>query len=370
MTSGDLQAHPGMLALARESRGMTQTGVADAMTKASDGAAVVSQGYVSRAESGRLSVGEDRLVLYAAALGYPSELLCVDPQVSGVGVGLIHHRKRASLSAPALRRIHAQLALVRLQVSGMAGAAALAEDGHRVPRVVLDDLTTARDAARQVRREWGLPAGPVADVIGSLETAGAWVVVRDLGSRLLDAVSQWDGRQMPLMLVNDRAPGDRCRFSVAHELGHLVMHCEPGTAGEQEKQADAFASEFLMPAADIRQAFTGGVDLARLAELKRIWRVSMSALLRRAVDLNALSDWQYRTVVVEMSALGYRTAEPVDIAPERPRRVDALVDTLLSERGLDIDRAAACARLLPGDFERLYVAGDRSLSHAASKVRP
>lgn len=370
MTSGGLQAHPGMLALARESRGMTQTGVADAMTKASDGAAVVSQGYVSRAESGRLAVGEDRLVLYAAALGYPPELLCVDPQVSGVGVGLIHHRKRASLSAPALRRIHAQLALVRLQVTGMAGAAAVPPGRHRFPRVALDDLTTAKDAARRVRREWELPAGPVADVIGSVEAAGGWVVVRDLGSGLLDAVSQWDGRHRPLMLVNDGSPGDRCRFSVAHELGHLVMHTEPGRAGEQEKQADAFASEFLMPAADIRQVFAGGVDLARLAELKRIWRVSMSALLRRAVDLNALSEWQYRTVVVEMSALGYRTAEPVDITPERPRRVDALVDTLLSDRGLDIDQAAACARLLPEDFERLYVAGDRSLSHAASKVRP
>ncbi|MFF4088897.1 ImmA/IrrE family metallo-endopeptidase [Streptomyces nigra] len=364
MTSGDLQAHPGMLALARESRGMTQTGVADAMTKASGGAAVVSQGYVSRAEAGRLAVGEDRLVLYAAALGYPPELLCADPQVGGVGVGLIHHRKRASLSASALRRIHAELALVRLQVAGMAGAAALPEKGHRVPRVDLDDLTTARDAARQVRREWSLPAGPVADVIGSIEAAGCWVVVRDLGSKLLDAVSQWDGRQMPLMLVNGLAPGDRCRFSVAHELGHLVMHTEPGTAGEQEKQADAFASEFLMPAADIRQAFTGGVDLARLAELKRTWRVSMSALLRRAVDLNALSDWQYRTVVVEMSALGYRSAEPVVIPPERPRRVDALVDVLMSDRGLDLDRAASCAHLLPEDFERLYMAGDRSLSHA------
>ncbi|MEW2345337.1 ImmA/IrrE family metallo-endopeptidase [Streptomyces griseoaurantiacus] len=370
LTSGGLQAHPGMLALARESRGMTQTGVADAMTKASDGATVVSQGYVSKAESGRLTVGEDRLVLYAAALGYPPELLCVDPQVGGVGVGLIHHRKRASLSAPALRRIHAQLALVRLQVSGMAGAAAVPDSRHRFPQVALDDFTTARDAARQVRREWAIPAGPVADVIGSIEAAGGWVMVRDLGSKLLDAVSQWDGRQMPLILVNNRAPGDRCRFSVAHELGHLVMHTEPGAAGEQEKQADAFASEFLMPAADIRQAFTGGVDLARLAELKRTWRVSMSALLRRAVDLNTLSDWQYRTVVVEMSALGYRTAEPIDITPERPRRVDALVDTLLSNHGLNIDQAAACARLLPEDFERLYVAGDRSLSHAASKVRP
>ncbi|MFI0779329.1 ImmA/IrrE family metallo-endopeptidase [Streptomyces sp. NPDC021212] len=361
--TGALQAHPGMLVLARESRGLTQVDVAAAMTKmAPAGAAAVSQGYVSRAESGRLTVGEGRLESYAAALGYPPDLLCLDPQVSGVGVGLIHHRKRAALSASALRRIHAQLALVRLQMTGITQAASTANSPHRFPRVALDDLTTAKDAARQVRRAWDLPPGPVADVIASIEDAGGWVVVRNLGSELLDAVSQWDDLQVPLMLVNDHAPGDRCRFSVAHELGHLVMHAGPGTPSEQEKQADAFAAEFLMPAADIRKAFSDGVNLARLAELKRVWRVSMSALLRRALTLNAITEWQYRTVMVEMSALGYRTAEPVEVAPERPRHVRALVDSLLSVRGLTVDQAAACARLLPEDFKRLYVAGDRSLS--------
>ncbi|MEV6594933.1 ImmA/IrrE family metallo-endopeptidase [Streptomyces acidicola] len=363
MASDDLQVSPGMLVLARESRGMTQVDLAAAMTKAAPaGAAAVSQGYVSRAESGRLAVGEDRLELYAAALGYPVELLCLDPQVSGVGVGLIHHRKRASLSASALRRIHAQLALVRLQVTGIAGAVSAADGAHRFPRVLLDDFTTAKDAARQVRRAWGLPRGPVADVIASIEDAGGWVVMRNLGSELLDAVSQWADLQVPLVLVNDQAPGDRCRFSVAHELGHLVMHREPGTSNEQEKQADAFAAEFLMPAADIRQAFADGVDLARLAELKRVWRVSMNALLRRALTLNAITEWQYRTVMVEMSALGYRAAEPVEVALERPKTVPAMVGALLSDRGWAINEAAACARLLPEDFNRLYVAGDRSLS--------
>lgn len=352
-----------MLVLARESRAMTQADVATAMTAASpSGATPVSQGYVSRAESGRLTVGEDRLELYACALGYPPQLLCLDPHVSGVGVGLIHHRKRASLTASALKRLHAQLALVRLQLTGLASAAPAA-GGHRIPRVAIDDFTTAKDAARQVRRAWDLGPGPVPDVIEAVEEAGGLVLVRDLGSGLLDAVSQWDGGpQAPLILVNSHAPGDRCRFSVAHELGHLVMHTEPGAGAQQEKQADAFAAEFLMPAADIREAFSRGVDLSKLSELKRVWKVSMSALLRRALTLNAITEWQYRTVVIEMSALGYRTAEPVEIAPEQPRRVSALVHTLLSERGLAVEDAACCAHLLPEDFQRLYIESDRPLS--------
>ena len=64
-------------------------------------------------------------------------------------------------------------------------------------------------------------------------------------------------------------------------------------------------------------------------ELKRIWQVSMGALLRRALDLGALTEWQHRTVTIEMSALGYRMAEPVEIPREQPRAVPALVRTLL-----------------------------------------
>lgn len=355
------QAHPGMLVLLRESRGLTQAEVSAAMSKASPGGATaVSQGYVSRAESGRLAVCDERLEWFAAALGYPQDLLCLDPQVGGVGVGLIHHRKKAALSASVLRQVHAQLALTRMQLQGLTSAARISSDVSGLVRVPLSVLTTPKDAARQIRKAWGLAPGPIPNVIEAVEAAGGLVAVRDLGSDLLDAVSQWDGAEAPLLLVNDRAPGDRCRFSVAHELGHLIMHAEPGTGSQQEKQADAFAAEFLMPAADIRNAFKGVVDLHRLMELKRTWRVSMSALLRRALDLNALTEWQHRTLVIEMSALGYRTTEPVEISREQPRTVPALVRTLLDERGLTLESAAACARLLPEDFQHLYVEGHRT----------
>lgn len=372
MVSGELSAQPEMLVLARESRGMTQAQVATAMTKASPaGETTVSQGYVSRAEAGRLVVGEDRLELFATAFGYPPQLLCMDVRVGGMGVGLIHHRKRAALPATALRRLHAQLALARIQVSGLTAVARSLQESHRFVRVVLDDLTTPKDVARQVRRVWDLAPGPLPDMVAAIEGAGGVVLARDLGSDLLDAVSQWSGNDAPLVLVNDRGPGDRYRFSVAHELGHLAMHAEPGSGPAQEKQADAFAAEFLMPASDIRQEFARGVDLGRLAHLKQVWRVSMSALLRRALTLNAISEWQYRTLMVEMSALGYRKAEPVEIAREQPQRVSRAVRSLLDEDQLSLQEAAACAYLLPEDFQHLYVQGNHQpSSHTASKVRP
>ncbi|MFJ7231485.1 ImmA/IrrE family metallo-endopeptidase [Streptomyces tendae] len=363
-------AQPGMLVVAREFRGMTQADVAEAMMKASGGDAAVSQGYVSRAESGRLAVSGERLELYAAALGYPPELLCLDPQVHGVGVGLVHHRKRASLTVSALRRQHAHLALTRVQLQGIAACRpGLGVRAAAIPTVALDALTTAKDAARQVRKAWGMPPGPAADLTASLETAGVLVVARDLGSGRLDAVSQWDGTQPPLILANHHAPADRYRFSLAHELGHLVLHQSPGDSAIQERQADEFAAEFLMPARDIRSAFTPRVDLELLARLKREWKVSMAALLRRAQSLNIVTDWQYRSVMVEMSALGYRTAEPVEIDRERPRYVPGLIRSALAA-GMSEEELARCARLLPEDFQLLYAPREGATVDSASKVRP
>lgn len=354
----DPAAHAAMLVLARESRGMTQAELAQVMTRQSGTA--VSQGYISKAEAGRLKVTGSRLSAYAKALRYPVAVLCTDPALHGVGVGLVHHRKRASLGAPALRRIHAELALARMQTRALLALAG-AEHRHRFHRIVVDDFDSAADAAIQLRREWGLTAGAVPQLVLLIEDAGGLVLVRDLGSRELDAVTQWVDGNPPLFLINAHAPADRFRFSLAHELGHVIMHGEPGVTAVQERQADEFASELLLPADTIRvELKQSRLDLARLLDLKHRWGVSMAALLRRALTLGVVSDWQYRNLMVEMSALGYRTQEPSDMVRENPQFVPALVTHLRESRGYRLDQLADAAGLLPVEFARLYCDNDDS----------
>jgi Zn-dependent peptidase ImmA (M78 family) len=350
----DAVANAAMLLLARESRGITQADLAEVMTQQS-GDTPVSQGYVSKAEAGRLEVGGARLSLYATALGYPVAVLCANPQVHGIGVGLVHHRKRASLGAPALRRIHAELALARMQTHGLLAAAG-AQHPNRFHRIAVDDYYTPSDAASALRLEWGLAPGPVPELIRLIEDAGGLVLVRDLGSRELDAVTQWIDGDPPLFLVNAQAPTDRSRFSLAHELGHVVMHGEPGPTAVQERQADEFASEFLLPADAIRiELKQGRLDLTRLLALKNRWGASMAALLRRASTLGVVTDWQYRNLMVEMSALGYRTHEPGDLERENPEFITTLVAGLRDDRGYRLDQLADVAGLLPDEFRNFYL---------------
>ncbi|MGO9055048.1 MAG: ImmA/IrrE family metallo-endopeptidase [Streptosporangiaceae bacterium] len=353
-------ADAAMLTLARESRGMTQIDLAKAMTALAQ-ADRISQGYVSKAEAGRIAVSGARLDLYAQALHYPAHLLRIEPNVTGMGIGLVHHRKKAALGAQHLRRIHAELALARLQVRGLLSSEADAV--HSFEHIAVTDLESPSDVARAVRKLWNVPAGPIHNLVLIIEQAGGLILVRDLGTRDLDAVSTWDGDEAPLFVLNVHAPSDRFRFSLAHELGHIIMHPVAGATVLQERQADEFASEFLMPAADIAAEMRGKLELNRLLVLKQRWRVSMAALARRAVTLAAVSDWQYRNLMIEMSTLGYRTHEPGPVASECPHIAARTAKHLTSLCGLD--QAASLAGLLPDEFRALYLPDPHSARESA-----
>lgn len=343
-------ANAAVLALARESRGLTQVEVSGAMSDLAGEA--VSQAFVSKAEAGRLAVSGDRLHLYAAALQYPIEVLCADPEVHGVGIGLLYHRRKASLGAKALRRVHAELMFTRSQLRALQDA--IGSTPHRFYRTERDPMDIPAEIAQRVRKEWNLPSGPIVGLVDAVEAAGGLVVARDLDADGLDAVTQWTGDEPPLFLIDLKAPTDRFRFSLAHEIGHVYLHGGIGGGQEIEREADEFASELLLPESEIRGSFAGSVDLQLLIDLKHRWGASMAALARRALTLGAMSDWQYRQVMVEMSALGYRNREPGSLPSETPRLVRHLAQQLVTSSG-SVEAAARRTGLLPDEFHDLYL---------------
>lgn len=340
---------------------MTQGELAAAIQVLDGSGAKISQGYVSRAEAGRLVVAGDRLELFARALSYPVSLLCRSEREVGAGPGLVHHRKKQSASAGDLRRIHAVLNLARIQLRVLADGVPRPSGG--IPHIPVDEYHTPDDAARELRQGWSVPDGPLPSVVGLLEQAGGLVACRalvepvplDSGAEVVpvDAVSTCPPGEDPVVLLNVGTPAERQRFTLAHELAHAVLHPVPHP--DQEKQANAFAAELLMPAREIRQQLQQGtVDVPRLLELKARWRVSMWALLRRAHTLGAISDWQYRTLAVELTSLGYRTREPDELEAETPTAITAMIDWHL-QHGRTADELAEAAGLRPNEFTQLYL---------------
>lgn len=336
-------ATPSSLVLARTARGWTQNDLA-----ARTG---ISQAFLSKAEKGAVELAGQRLLQVATALGYPVEYFATDPGAEPAATACAFPRKRNSLPTSAEKRIRALLQLTRMQVE------LLVDEKTPIPSVPRRspedaDWIDAVEVAEQIRVQAGLPRGPIPNMVEFVERLGVIVVVRDLGTRRLDAIGQWPIGHRPLMLVNSTASPDRVRFTLGHEFGHFALHTVP--RANQEDEADRFSAALLMPGADAREVFTGEVDLALLAELKPIWGMSMAALARRAWTAGRISDYRYRQLNIELSAAGYRLTEPVQLRRERPSLVPAALSRRLAT-GDNTTSLAHRARMNPDEFSSLYL---------------
>jgi Zn-dependent peptidase ImmA (M78 family) len=196
-------------------------------------------------------------------------------------------------------------------------------------------------AARMIREEWQLGDGPVGHLVRLLEHHGVLVVFSPPQVATVDAYS-FDSRLRPVVVLNPvKYDYYRQRFDVAHELGHLVMHGDAEPGGRiVEEQANRFAAELLMPAAEIRGLLPpvmGRNAWITLGKLKEQWGVSMQALLFRARWLRRLSDVSYRNAMANISARGWRRDEPglVNIIEQPsllPRAAELLADDGIGER--------------------------------------
>jgi Zn-dependent peptidase ImmA (M78 family) len=126
---------------------------------------------------------------------------------------------------------------------------------------------------------------------------------------------------------NTKVPGDRQRFTVAHELGHILLHstCPPPESSAQakviEKQAHRFAAAFLLPGDpfldDLDGVSGGRVTLSTLVALKERWGVSIKAMVVRLQQLGRIDADQARSLYKQISARGWNTGEPVHVGNER-----------------------------------------------------
>ncbi|GCD19267.1 XRE family transcriptional regulator [Cellulomonas algicola] len=334
------------LCLVREAKGWTQRELASR--------ANVNQSTISKSENGLMELKGQALRAVADALDCPPQLLTHPAPLLGLDVSCLHHRRRSSrLTVASKNKIEAVAHLSRLSVENLLSG--YHEQTVAVERVAELDPPDPVDVAADVRGRLGLAPGPVPNLVAALEHAGVVVFERPLGSSAQDAVSSWPhgSDQFPLLIVNSGLSGDRQRFTIAHELGHVVMHRIPGE--DQEAQADQFAASLLAPPEQIRPALTGltTAQFRRLVELKPVWGMSVAALVRRARDLGEISDRQYREFQLRLTSLGWKTSEPIDIPAEHPTTLRNVLARRLAA-GQPVADLARTALMTESSFRRYF----------------
>lgn len=330
-----------MLKLAREARELTLNELAIRLG--------VTQGYLSKLERGLIDIPDDRLPAIAEGLGYPMEFFEQRPP-AGAASPCLFHRKRQDIPKIRLKAIQAQVRIASVATETLLEDIDI-EFQRGFPRFDVDDHDSPELIAQLARRHWRLPPGPIKNIVRVIEAAGGVVIKKMFGTRKIDAISQWPPNGLPIFIVNTDIPTDRLRFTLAHEIGHIVMHTL--LSDDPEAEANRFASEFLMPAQDIAPDLTD-LSLPRLAALKRYWRVSMTALVVRAQRLGLITDRQYKRFLTTLRAR-HGINEPVELSPEEP---SVIADALAVHRDIHrftIPDLCDATKLPEADFREIFM---------------
>ncbi|MGB3763480.1 MAG: XRE family transcriptional regulator [Ornithinimicrobium sp.] len=178
--------------------------------------------------------------------------------------------------------------------------------------------TTPAKAATLLRQHWNLPEGPVKHLVATAESQGIAVAVRPL--REIDAVDAFSAVivDRPIIITTPRRSENvfRHRFSIAHEIGHLLLHGECGEhSSSVEKEADEFAAAFLTPAASMDAALPQRLDVAALDRLGRTWGVSPKSLVRRMVERGRTTESSARRAYQRLAMTDDPLADPTSAYP-------------------------------------------------------
>jgi Zn-dependent peptidase ImmA (M78 family) len=224
-----------------------------------------------------------------------------------------------------------------------------------IPTLDVEQYGSPDKIAATVRAHWGVPTGPVKNLTQLLERAGVVIAWSKLGGTEVSGVTFRVPGKPPIILLNEFHPADRMRFTLAHELGHLVMHRFP--TANMEDEANRFGSAFLMPEAEIRAAFYGReVSLRELAGMKPEWKVAMQAILVRASSLSLVSSNRARYLWSQISTKGWRLQEPaeLDFPREVPTILSRIVSSYTSDLGYSIEQLARMLRIFENQFVEMY----------------
>ncbi|EHL2721194.1 ImmA/IrrE family metallo-endopeptidase [Listeria monocytogenes] len=200
---------------------------------------------------------------------------------------------------------------------------------------VLKELSHIEDpiaSAQFLRKEWELGSSPIPNVLHLLEIQGFQIAAINSNSEKVDAFgsqTKVNGKDYYCILIDqDNNSFYRQQFSLAHELGHWMLHSksinpqelEPQEYREMEKQANIFASNFLLP----EEAFSKDIrgyedDLDAYLKLKSKWEVSAASMVYRSKSLGLISSEQYLRLQKRMSSRGWRRSEPFDSVHSVPK---------------------------------------------------
>lgn len=311
---------------------------------------------ISKYETGKSSPSPEILVRLAETLGVKTSYFMEEPKVQ---IKFIAYRKHSRLPKNEMNRLQVE---VTNHVENYCELASIFSErlNDKIEKNVVGipkpknvgRIEEAEKIAREIRERWKIGMDPIENLVETLEDHAAIVLALNDHNKF-DGISARanflhdNEKIMPVIVTNSDVPGDRQRFNLAHELGHLII--QPIGTKQDEEIAHRFAAAFLVP--DIIAFKELGhsrsrIEFDELLLLKHKYGISMQAWLRRAKDLGIISFSWYKNASVIFRKRGWHRREPgKQLPPEKPTKFQQFVLRAFAENIISRERAE---ELCPG----------------------
>lgn len=348
------------LKLARSASGLSLRGLSDRIDNR------VSAQAIGKYERNESMPSSGVLIALADALRVSVNYLTGDPGISLQSVDFRtkkvgSRRERDRIKATVLHKLERYLTIEEL----LGLPTAHWHTPSSAPYPVISDLLEADRAASSLRNDWGLGINPIPDMAEMMEDRGVKVLFCELsGVDGLTTQIHRDGMPDAHAIVVDQShTRDRQRFTIAHEMGHMVLDIAPGI--DDEKAAHRFAGAFLMPE-EILWSKIGrhrsDIDWRELLMLKLTYGMSIQAITYRCKDLGIISQALMGRLFDIFEDEGWRSPpyrEPLEILGDRFGRFERLCFRALAEGAISESKASELLEAPVRDLDSLW---ERELS--------
>lgn len=209
----------------------------------------------------------------------------------------------------------------------------LLERQRKARRITIQSTDSGRAVAEKIRRKLGFEDYPIPSISRLLEEFGIHVIQVATTERI-DGFAAWLD-DSPAVVLNSNLPNDRIHLNAAHELAHHLFSDCRGSADlspdDIEKRAFECASHLLIPESALERAFELK-SMVRLIQYKERYGISLAAMIYRARESRILDRKLYEWLWRQFSRLGWRKHEPGKVAPDRPVRMEALIDAAVNTK--------------------------------------
>ncbi|MCY4464098.1 MAG: XRE family transcriptional regulator [Chloroflexi bacterium] len=320
---------------ARLLAGMTQKDLKDSLA---DRGYQVTTAAISKYENDKSFPPGRYLITACNALGVSSPYLYHRPEKSVKWAAFRRHTGLPQKKQDTIKTYAADLAELQIELHSLLYPDARPDLPSAAPA---NEFADAEKLAEDLRSVWDVGNRPLDNLVQTAEDRGVIVIGWHDDSGKFDGLSGCCGAY-PVTVINQNRSADRIRFTLAHEIGHLVMDTS-NAVEDEEKLAHRFAAALLVPKAhayrELGMKRNSSLQWGEIKILKRKYGLSMAAWVRRARDLQIITENRYQEMNIELSSKKWRLKEPVDyLGDEEPILLKQMASRAVSEGLISSDR--------------------------------